>query len=100
MGGSSWAISQPRSRVWVARAVMKPWTDRWQAAVVQRWAMSGGRLVQDEETGEPFRVPCCPDCTAQIVDKDGVPLTVNNDNYFCRRVASSKLLPKRSYCLT
>ena len=28
-----------------------------------------------EETGEPFKVPCCPVCTAQIVDKDGVPLT-------------------------
>ena len=27
------------------------------------------------ETREPFRVPCCPDCTAQEVDKDGVPLT-------------------------
>ena len=25
---------------------------------------------------------------------------VNNDNYFCRRVASMKRLPKRSYCLT
>ena len=37
--------------------------------------MSKGRLLRDEETGEPFRVPCCPDCTAQIVDKDGVPLT-------------------------
>ena len=54
---------------------------RWQPAVIQRWAVSGGtvgkaaRLVRDEETGEPFRVPCCPDCTAQIVDKDGVPLT-------------------------
>ena len=24
---------------------------RWQAAVVQRWATSGGRLVRDEETG-------------------------------------------------
>ena len=48
---------------------------RWQAAVIERWATSGGRLVRDEETGEPFRVPCCPDCTAQIVDKDGVPLT-------------------------
>ena len=34
-----------------------------------------GQLLRDEETGEPFRVPCCPDCTAQIVDKDGVPLT-------------------------
>ena len=48
---------------------------RWQAAVIQRWAVSKGRLIRDEETGEPFRVPCCPDCTAQIVDKDGVPLT-------------------------
>ena len=48
---------------------------RWMPAVIQRWAVSKGRLVRDEETGEPFRVPCCPDCTAQIVDKDGVPLT-------------------------
>ena len=48
---------------------------RWQAAVIERWAVSKGRLVRDEETGEPFRVPCCPDCTAQVVDKDGVPLT-------------------------
>ena len=48
---------------------------RWMPAVIQRWATSRGRLIRDEETGEPFRVPCCPDCTAQIVDKDGVPLT-------------------------
>ncbi len=48
---------------------------RWQAAVIYRWATSKGRLIRDEETGEPFRVPCCPDCTAQITDKDGVPLT-------------------------
>ena len=48
---------------------------RWMPAVIQRWAVSKGRLLRDEETGEPFRVPCCPDCTAQIVDKDGVPLT-------------------------
>ena len=54
---------------------------RWKAAVIQRWAVSGGsggrgaRLVRDEETGDPYRVPCCPDCTAQITDKDGVPLT-------------------------
>ncbi|MCY4640145.1 MAG: hypothetical protein OXC94_07385, partial [Chloroflexi bacterium] len=47
---------------------------RWQPAVVERWATTGGRLVRDEETGEPFRVPCCPDCHEQIVDKDGVPL--------------------------
>ena len=48
---------------------------RWMPAVIQRWAVSKGRLLRDEETGEPFRVPCCPDCTAQVVDKDGVPLT-------------------------
>ena len=48
---------------------------RWLPAVVARWATADGRLVRDEETFEPFRVPCCPDCHAQIVDKDGVPLT-------------------------
>ena len=48
---------------------------RWKAAVTYRWAKSNGRLIRVEETGEPFRVPCCPDCTAQITDKDGVPLT-------------------------
>ncbi len=47
---------------------------RWMPAVIQRWAVSRGRLLRDEETGEPVLVPCCPDCTA-IVDKDGVPLT-------------------------
>ena len=48
---------------------------RWKAAVNYRWAKSKGRLIRMEDTGEPFRVPCCPDCTAQVVDKDGVPLT-------------------------
>ncbi len=48
---------------------------RWLAAVVERWSTVDGRLVRDEETGEPFRVPCCPDCFAPIVDKDGLPLT-------------------------
>ena len=48
---------------------------RWMPTVIQRWATSRGRLIRDEETGEPFRIPCCPDCTAQVVDKDGVPLT-------------------------
>ena len=47
---------------------------RWSPAVIQRWA-AGGRLVRDEQTGEPFQVPCCPCCHAQVVDKDGVPLT-------------------------
>ena len=48
---------------------------RWKAAVIKRWVTSKGRLIRIEETGEPFRVPCCPVCTAQVVDKDGVPLT-------------------------
>ena len=48
---------------------------RWQPAVIQRWAAAGGRLVRDEQTGEPFQVPCCPICHAQVVDRDGVPLT-------------------------
>ena len=59
---------------------------RWEAAVIYRWATSKGRLVRDEETGEPFRVPCCPDCTAQITDKDGVPLTdadLNRRRHVC-----------------
>ncbi len=59
---------------------------RWKAAVIQRWAMSRGRLIRVEETGEPFRVPCCPVCTAQAVDKDGVPLTdrvLNRRKHVC-----------------
>ena len=48
---------------------------RWLPAVVERWATADGRLVRDEETLEPFRVPCCPDCFEPIVDKDGLPLT-------------------------
>ncbi len=48
---------------------------RWQPAVVSRWAVSGGRSIRLEETLEPFRVPTCPDCAAQIVDADGVPLS-------------------------
>ncbi len=48
---------------------------RWQPAVVQRWATGDGRLLRDEDTGEPFRVPTCPVCAAQVVTADGVPLT-------------------------
>ena len=48
---------------------------RWSPAVVQRWARARGRLVRDEETGDPFTIPCCPSCNLQVVDKDGVPLT-------------------------
>ena len=70
---------------------------RWKAAVVQRWAVSGGteskpaRLVREEETGEPFRVPCCPSCTARVVDKDGVPLTdrdLNRRKHVCAACGS------------
>ena len=53
---------------------------RWKPAVIQRWAVANGRLVRDEETGEPFRIPCCPVCNTQILDKDGVPLTYNDLN--------------------
>ena len=59
---------------------------RWKAAVIERWAVSRGRLIREEETGEPFRVPCCPICTAQAVDKDGVPLTdkvLNRKKHVC-----------------
>ena len=48
---------------------------RWQPAVVERWAAARGRLFRDDVTGEPFRVPCCPDCHAMVLDRDGVPLT-------------------------
>ena len=70
---------------------------RWKAAVIQRWAVSGGtetrpaRLIREEETGEPFRVPCCPVCTAQAVDKDGVPLTdkvLNRRKHVCAACGS------------
>ena len=64
---------------------------RWAAAVIYRWATSNGRLIREEETGEPFRVPCCPDCTAQIEDKDGVPLTdkdLNRRKHTCEACGS------------
>ena len=48
---------------------------RWSPGVVQRCARGWGRLARDEETGDPFTVPCCPSCHAQVVDRDGVPLT-------------------------
>ena len=49
--------------------------DTFKDAIAKRVVESYPSLLRDEETGEPFRVPCCPDCTAQVVDKDGVPLT-------------------------
>ena len=35
---------------------------RWKPSVVNRWAVSGGRLMRMEETGQPFRIPTCPVC--------------------------------------
>ena len=64
---------------------------RWKPAVEYRWATSRGRLVRDEDTGEPFRVPCCPVCTVQVLDKDGVPLThkqLNRKKHTCRYCGS------------
>ncbi len=34
-----------------------------------------GLPVRDEETGEFVMTPACPDCTAQIVDAEGVPVS-------------------------
>ena len=51
---------------------------RWLPAVVERWATVNGKLVRDEETLQPIRVPCCPDCFVPIVDKDGLPLTLKD----------------------
>ena len=51
---------------------------RWLPAVVERWATVSGKLIRDEETLDPFRVPCCPDCFVPIVDKDGLPLTLKD----------------------
>ncbi len=50
----------------------------WLPAVVERWATVDGKLVRDEETLQPIRVPCCPDCFVPIVDKDGLPLTLRD----------------------
>ena len=64
---------------------------RWMPTAVSRWAVSKGRLLREEETAEPFRVPCCPGCTAQIVDKDGVPLTdadLNRRKHTCANCGS------------
>ena len=48
---------------------------RWQPAIIERWAVANGRLIRDEETGDPIRVPICPVCGEQVVDREGVPLS-------------------------
>ena len=47
---------------------------RWRPATVERLVISEGKVARDPETGDPIRVPCCPDCFEQVVDKHGVPL--------------------------
>ena len=55
---------------------------RWRPATVERLAVSDGKVARDpassagqaKETGEPIRVPCCPDCFEQVVNRHGVPL--------------------------
>ncbi len=49
---------------------------RWRPSTIERPAVSDGKLARDKETGEPIRIPCCPDCFGQVVDKHGVPLAV------------------------
>ena len=64
---------------------------RWQPAVVERWASARGRLFRDGETGEPFQVPCCPDCYAMVLDGDGsspnAPATCRAGGAHARRAA-------------
>ncbi len=48
---------------------------RWRPATVERLVVSDGKLARDPETGDAIRVPCCPDCFEQVVDKHGVPLS-------------------------
>ena len=47
---------------------------RWRPSTIERLAVSDGKLARDKETGEPIRIPCCPDCFEQVVDRPGVPL--------------------------
>ena len=47
---------------------------RWRPSTIERLAVSDGKLARDKETGQPIRVPCCPDCFEQVVDRHGVPI--------------------------
>ncbi len=48
---------------------------RWRPSTIERLAVADGKLARDKETGEPIRIPCCPDCFEQVVDRNGVPLS-------------------------
>ena len=65
---------------------------RWKPAVEYRWSVSRGRLVRDEDTGEPLPGALLPVCTVQVLDKDGVPLTharLNRKKHTCRYCGSA-----------
>ena len=69
---------------------------------VQRAGWCGTR-----RRGNPSAIPCCPDCTAQVVDKDGVPLTdedLNRRKHTCAGcggppVAGRQVRPQARYPL-
>ncbi len=59
----------------------------WKAAYNTRYATSRGLLSRDEETGRPIRILACPSCSAQINDKEGIP------------ISPTRLEAKRHFCL-
>jgi SNF2 family DNA or RNA helicase len=50
---------------------------RWLPAVVERLAVSDGRLIRGED-GEPVRRLCCPACFAPVLDDEGIPLNLDD----------------------
>ena len=46
---------------------------RWSPAVIQPWAAAGGRLVPDEQTGNPSRCPAAPAVTLRWWTRTGFP---------------------------
>ncbi len=48
---------------------------RWLPATIERLAVADAKLIRSQETDDPVRIPSCPDCGAQVADRDGVPLT-------------------------
>ncbi len=65
---------------------------RWKPAVAYRPLVDEGGLVRDPDTGDPVLLPRCPDCSAQIVDRDGVPVTeaqLSRKRHRCSRCGSA-----------